>query len=76
MMAYPDSSSSSGGGPSTACPYSGHASLRHSQWCSAPPSASLAGWSQVGQRGGSAGTGGFYRLGGPPRVESELKAPA
>ena len=76
MMAYPDSSSSSGGGPSTACPYSGHASLRHSQSCSAPPSASLAGWSQVGQRGGSAATCGFYRLGGPARVESELQAPA
>jgi hypothetical protein len=27
--------------------------LRHSQSCSAPPSASLAGWPQVGQRGGS-----------------------
>src|SRR4051794_16764459 len=51
---YPESASSSRGGPSTARPYSGHASLRHSQSCSAPPSASLAGCSHVGQRGGSA----------------------
>ena len=29
-------------------------SLRHSQSCAAPPSSSLAGWPQVGHRGGSA----------------------
>jgi hypothetical protein len=52
----PHQPSSSGGGgssASTACPYSGHASLRHSQSCGAPPSSSLAGCPQVGQRGGS-----------------------
>ena len=35
----------------TGWPYSGHASLRHSQSCSGPPSASLAGCPQVGHTG-------------------------
>ena len=38
---------------STGWPNSGHASFRHSQSCSGPPSASLAGWPQVPHSGGS-----------------------
>ena len=53
-VAHQSSSSRGGSSASTACPYSGQASLRHSQSCGAPPSSSLAGWPQVGQRGGSA----------------------
>jgi hypothetical protein len=53
--AAPGSGSSRGGGSSarTGWPYSVQASLRHSQSWSGPPRASLAGWPQVGQRGGS-----------------------
>ena len=57
-------SSSVGGSPArTGWPNSGHASLRHSQSCSGPPSASLAGWPQVGQMGGPVVTSGFLSPG-------------
>ena len=36
--------------------------MRHSQSCSGPPSASLAGWPQVGHRGGSMLMLAFYRV--------------
>ena len=51
--AHDPRSGGSGSSPGTGCPYSGQASLRHSQSCSGPPSASLAGWPHVGQSGGS-----------------------
>ena len=47
------SSGRSGSSAWIACPNSGQASLRHSQSCSWPASASLAGWPHVGHRGGA-----------------------
>ena len=57
--------SSGGGGSSarTGWPNSVQASLRHSHSWSGPPRALLAGWPQVGHRGGRSLMVGLYRSG-------------
>ena len=65
VQARSGSGSSRGGGSSgrMGWPNSVQASFRHSQSWSGPPRASLAGWPQVGQRGGLSLMPWLYRAG-------------